>query len=71
MSEVINFFVVLACAVGIASGMSILYATGVRLWINSENGEAAAKRVGAFVCFGACIVLIIFALYLIIPVFHQ
>ena len=74
MTQVLDFFLVLAIATGIASGVGCLYATGLRLWIASApNGTVVrrAPRVGAVVCFGICIVVILFALDLIIPFFHQ
>ncbi|MEE8716365.1 MAG: hypothetical protein SOI26_04470 [Coriobacteriales bacterium] len=33
-------------------------------------GDRGGKRAAAVVCFGACAVIVLFALWLIIPIFH-
>lgn len=78
MSEVIDFFVVLIVAVVVAGVIGSLYAFGVRNMIESNEdmqGNKLAqvdttKRTIALVCFGLCICIIIFALWLMIPAFH-
>ena len=53
---------------------STLYATGLRLWAGSGvDGEGNAHlmaRLGSVVCFAACIAIVLFALWLMIPMFH-
>lgn len=71
MQEVLNFILVLACAMGIAGGLSALYANGLRLLMTSEGTASTGRKIGSYICFGACILVIVFALWLIIPIFHK
>ena len=75
MEEVISFFTVLIVAVVVAGAVSTLYASGLRLWSHGEEmaeGESAhiTWRIGGAVCFAACAAIILFALWLMIPLFH-
>lgn len=74
MEQALNFLLVLVVAVGIAGGIGTLYASGLRLWaagIVDDKGNAhLMPRIGSVICFGACVVIVLFALYLIIPIFH-
>lgn len=74
MQEALNFLLVLVVAVVIAGGISVLYASGLRLWakgaVDSEGRAELLPRIGSVICFGACVVIVLFALYLIIPAFH-
>lgn len=69
-----NFLLVLVVAVVVAGGIGTLYASGLRLWAAGavdDNGNAhLMPRIGSVICFGACVVIVLFALYLIIPYFH-
>lgn len=74
MQEVLNFVIVLVAAVGIASVISVLYASGLRLWAKggiNEKGEAQlTPRIASVVCFALCVFIVLFALWLMIPMFH-
>ena len=39
MQEVMNFVLVLACAMGVAGAIGALYATGLRLWIRGAQAD--------------------------------
>lgn len=73
--EVMNFVAVLVVAVGIASVISSLYALGLRLWargeVETEGGAHMIPRLFSCVCFAACICIVLFALWLMVPLFHQ
>lgn len=77
MQEVINFATVLAVAVGVASCIGVMYASGLRLWAKGVASESEGRashitsRVASVVCFAACVVVVLFALWLMIPYFHQ
>lgn len=79
--EIGSFFIVLAVAVCVAGGIGLLYAVGLRLWLGgtvARGGEASGcpagptpgRRVGAIACFAACVLIVLFALWLMIPVFY-
>ena len=71
--EVASFVAVLVVAVGIASAIGTLYASGLRLWASGETdmqSEHLSRRVMSAVCFAACVAIVLFALWLMIPVFH-
>lgn len=72
--NIVNFLIVLVCAVGIAGMLAALYANGVRLLAHSSADEEGihhmSSRVGAAFCFSVCAAIVLFALWLIIPVFH-
>ena len=75
MEEVFNFLTVLIVAVVIASGIGTMYASGLRLWARSAAAESKGQgymgsRVASVACFVACVVVILFALWLMIPIFH-
>ena len=75
MQEVINFLTVLLVAVGIAGGIGTMYASGLRLWARSavaeqEGDSYLGSRVVSVACFVACVVVVLFALWLMIPLFH-
>lgn len=74
MQEVFNFLTVLVVAVGIAGGLGVLYASGLRLWaqggIDSKGNARILSRLCSVICFVACVVIILFALWLMIPIFH-
>ena len=73
-SELINFVPVLAVAVGVACAISVLYASGLRLWaagdVDAQGTPHLLHRVVSVVCFTACVVIVLFALWLMIPMFH-
>ena len=72
-SELINFETVLAVAVGVACAISVLYASGLRLWAAGDvdaQGAHLLHRVVSVVCFTACVAIVLFALWLMIPMFH-
>lgn len=74
LEEVSSFFAVLVVAVGVAGVIGSLYATGLRLWAQGEvdtSGNAhLMTRLGSVVCFVACVAIVLFALWLMIPLFH-
>ena len=73
IKEVASFVAVLVVAVGIASAIGTLYASGLRLWASGETdtqSEHPSRRVMSAVCFAACVAIMLFALWLMIPVFH-
>jgi hypothetical protein len=74
MEQAMNFLLVLVTAVAIAGSVGTLYASGLRLWaegIVDDKGHAELlPRIGSVICFGGCVVIVLFALYLIIPAFH-
>lgn len=75
MEELMSFVTVLVVTVVVAGAVSTLYASGLRLWSRGEElaeGESAhiTWRIGGAVCFAACVVIILFALWLMIPIFH-
>ena len=74
MEEVISFLTVLIVAVVIA-GIGTMYATGLRLWARSTAAEQEGHgfmgaRIASVACFVACVVVVLFALWLMIPLFH-
>ena len=73
-SELINFATVLAVAVGVACAISVLYASGLRLWpagdVDAQGTPHLLHRVVSVVCFTACVAIVLFALWLMIPLFH-
>ncbi len=73
IKEATSFATVLVVAVGIASAIGTLYASGLRLWASGETdtqSEHLSRRVMSAVCFAACVAIMLFALWLMIPVFH-
>lgn len=75
MEEVISFLTVLIVAVVIAGGIGTMYATGLRLWARSTAAEQEGHgfmgtRIASVACFVACVVVVLFALWLMIPLFH-
>lgn len=75
MEEVMNFVTVLVVAVVIAGGIGTMYATGLRLWARSaaaeqEGDNFMGSRIASVACFAACVLVVLFALWLMIPMFH-
>ena len=73
--EIGSFFAVLVVAVCAAGGIGALYALGLRFWLGETQSDgdasgAPARRAGAIACFAACICIVLFALWLMIPAFH-
>ena len=73
--EIVSFITVLVVAVCVASSISVLYASGLRLWAradgDAERDWRIITRLGSAVCFAACIAIVLFALWLMIPLFHN
>jgi hypothetical protein len=73
-TEITSFITVLVVAVCVASAVSVLYASGLRLWadgtLDSQGNAHLGHRVGSVVCFTACVAIVLFALWLMIPFFH-
>lgn len=73
--EIMSFVAVLVVAVGVASVISCLYALGLRLWergaVEADGGAHMIPRLFSCVCFAGCIAIVLFALWLMIPLFHQ
>lgn len=74
MQEILNFATVLTVAVFVAAMISTLYASGLRLWaaggLDKEGYARIMPRVGSVVCFSGCVFIVLFALWLMIPLFH-
>ena len=74
MQELLNLALVLAVAVFTAGSIATLYASGLRLWAAADADLSRpahiTRRVGSAVCFAACVFIILFALWLMIPIFH-
>ena len=72
--ELRNFAIVLACSVCIAGAVGALYANGIRLLsIAQQDAEGIhhmKTRILASVSFAVCVAIVLFALWLIIPIFH-
>ena len=72
MQELMNFATVLI----IAGCIGVMYASGLRLWAKSgapEGGDGSPNylfRFASVACFAACVVVVLFALWLMIPMFH-
>lgn len=73
-SDIVSFVTVLAVAVVVASAISVLYASGLRLWagggLDSRGNAHIIHRVCSVLCFVACVAIVLFALWLMIPLFH-
>ena len=52
----------------------MLYASGLRLWaagdVDAQGTPHLLHRVVSVVCFTACVAIVLFALWLMIPMFH-
>ncbi len=75
LQEVGNFFTVPVVAVCVAGVISALCATGLLLWsrgavVDNKGGAHITNRLRAVVCFAACVAIVLFALWLMIPLFH-
>lgn len=72
--EILNFLTVLAVAVSITASLGILYSLGLRLWaagrLDSAGNAHLGSRIGSVLCFSACVVIVLYALWLMIPLFH-
>lgn len=74
LQEFIDFLLVLGFAVGIAGGLGVLYSCGLRLWahgsLNNNGNVRIINRLGSVICFSVCVIIVLFALWLMIPMFH-
>lgn len=74
MAEVMSFIIVLGVAMLVAGTISALYASGLRLWyrgvVDSNGNALLMPRLLSVVCFAACVLIVLFALWLMIPLFH-
>lgn len=72
--EIVSFVTVLVVAVVIASVVSSLYALGLRFWaqgaVEADGGAHLISRLASCVCFVLCVAIVLFALWLIVPLFH-
>lgn len=72
--EIVSFLTVLVTAVVIAGSISSLYAMGLRLWsqsaVDAKGNAHLMTRLGSVICFAACVIIVLYALWLMIPVFH-
>lgn len=73
-TEITSFVTVLVVAVCVASAISVLYASGLRLWadggVDAQGNAHLLHRVVSVLCFTACVAIVLFALWLMIPLFH-
>ena len=74
MAEVTNFLIVLTVAVCVAGTISFMYAWGLRLWsqgtVDAQGNAPLMTRLGSVLCFAVCVAIVLFALWLMIPMFH-
>lgn len=74
MDVVMSFVTVLAVAVAVAGTIGLLYASGLRLWaagaLDSSGNAHLGYLIVSVLCFSACAVIVLFALWLMIPAFH-
>jgi hypothetical protein len=63
----ISFFVVLAASIAAACGVVALYSFGLRL----VDGAVGIRRAAGVACFVLCALLIVYGVYLVIPLFHR
>lgn len=74
MQEVMSFLTVLVVDICVAGAICVLYASGIRMWargaVDSEGNAHLGARIVSVCCFIACVLIVLFALYMIIPVFH-
>lgn len=72
--NLMNLALVLVVAVGVAATVSTLYATALRLWavgeVDSRGNANLLARTGSVLCFSACVAIVLFALWLMIPQCH-
>ena len=77
LQEITSFVTVLLVTACIASAVSVLYAFGLRLWV-AADGERGETRIPGHLmgklasagCFAACVAIVLFALWLMVPLFH-
>lgn len=74
MQEIMSFLTVLGVDICVAGSICSLYAFGIRMWAQSTAGGEGEVHIGSRIvsacCFAACVAIVLFALYIIIPVFH-
>lgn len=74
MQEVLSFLTVLVTDICVAGAICVLYSCGIRMWARGAVDSAGNAHLGARIvsvcCFSACVAIVLFALYLIIPIFH-
>lgn len=75
IAEITSFVTVLVVAILVAGTVSALYANGLRLWARGEEAcelgsSTIAYRTASAACFATCVVIVLFALWLMIPLFH-
>lgn len=70
MQEVTGFITVFVTAIVIAGIIALLYSLALRLWEKAAEGGHMASRAVSLVCFAACALIVLYALWLIIPAFH-
>ena len=72
--EIVSFLTVVFVSVSVACAVSTLYALGLRLWMRGEveveGGAHLITRLASCICFLACVAIVLFALWLMIPLFH-
>ena len=49
--------------------LTTFYSGGVRL-LETAGATSSGAKAGAYVCFGVCIVAVLFGLWVIVPQFH-
>lgn len=74
LQELLNLLVVLLVTAGITCSIAVLYSLCLRLLPSCRFSKAlivqTASRIGFVLCGGACIAIIAFALWMMVPVFH-
>ena len=74
MEQVMEFVLVLVVDICVAASISVLYATGLRMWargaVPAGTGGHITYRLASAMCFAACVVIVLVALWLMIPIFH-
>lgn len=74
MQEIAGFLTVLVTDIVIACSIAALYSSGLRLWARgtkvTTTGSHITLRVASSLCFAACVAIVIYALWYMIPYFH-
>jgi len=65
------FFVVLATTLVASCTVVALFSLGLRLLDTGQRAAHGVRRAAGLACFTVCALLVLYGVYLIIPVFHR